>query len=125
MDKINYPIKVYRADRDGYFVEKVISGPSDYAQHIYNEKEKLFSIVPDQWGETDQIYSTDYEKTLKEAIEGTQAAIKRWSDYIETLNDQLHALKKKERLTWRDPWVLTPQQQDLDEQMNGDDDRPY
>jgi hypothetical protein len=22
-------------------------------------------------------------------------------------------------------WVLTPEQQDLDEQMNGDDDRPY
>jgi len=30
-----------------------------------------------------------------------------------------------EKPKYGDPWKLTPEQQDLDEQMNGDDDRPY
>jgi hypothetical protein len=125
MNNIKYPIKIYRCDGDGYFVEKTIEGPSKYAQYIYNEEEKSFIIVPDQWGESEQIYSTDYKKTLKESIESTKKAIKRRSDYVDVLNEQLHTLKKKECLTWSDPWNMTEEQRDLDEQMNGDDDRPY
>ncbi len=29
------------------------------------------------------------------------------------------------KLKHGDPWRLTPEQRDLDEQMNGDDERPY
>lgn len=30
-----------------------------------------------------------------------------------------------EKPKYGDPWKLTPEQADLDEQINGDDDRPY
>jgi hypothetical protein len=30
-----------------------------------------------------------------------------------------------EKPKYGDPWKLTPEQRDLDEQINGDDDRPY
>ena len=126
MNKINYPIKVYRVENDGFLTEKTITRPSDYSEYLFDSKAEEIVIVPNYLDAESGTYSTNYKKTLKEAIKKTELSIEKYSKTLENLQDQLCELKRKERATWRDPWILTAEQRDLDEQINGDDDDlPY
>jgi len=55
----------------------------------------------------------------------TPGELRKIADMMEGEDFIIAHQRIDEKPKYGDPWKLTPEQRDLDEQMNGDDDRPY
>ncbi len=87
-DKITYPITVYRFDC-GELIERVFTEECHGSQRYLNG-ERFEHYVDGEW----TFYSTDYEKTKKDAIEQTEQILSVAEKNVNYYTNQLVKLKE-------------------------------